>query len=858
MVGQLGYFLVCNFNLCVIMIRYFFVHTVVCSTLIFLFVLLPARLFLFGASHPVTQLEKQDKNTVGTITVSGIVRSTIEREVVIGASIRVYLLGYAQASPRAFAGTVSNKFGYFSMIVPIRDSANVSAYANGVHAKNLNNRVASFIITIRAIGYEEQSDTIALSTLPTHLRKIVYLNHIASTTQTVMVEADRMAVSPAISMVSLRREVVKSMPAVFGGESDPLRVLQLMPGIKSSSEVSGGLYIRGGTPDQNLVLLDGVPVYNALHLGGMMSIFHPDAVNDIRVYKGAFPAEYGGRLSGVVDMTLNEGRRDRIAGSVGLSFLNARGSLEGGLGNNGSFLITGRRMWLGDILSLVATDAPRYSLYDITLKSNYDISDRHRVYVSGYTGFDDLGTPRNPGVDDNIGISWGNDLLNARWSAIWDDQFFTSVNASYTRYRYTSGFGQLSEVSSNSFIRDYVFKADLTYTGLLLHTIKAGMDITHHNLYSDFKEYTQSVSTTFAQDKTHLMEFGAYIQDEFIPYTGVNIIAGLRYMQYGPQGFVEPRLSMSVNIDESLTARAGFGRHSQGIQSFSPAAQAMPADSWALSTGGLLPATSSQYVLGLEYKDPLLAVIIEGYYKTVQGIYEYRDGALRRQQQLQIKDLVTPANGTAKGIEVMVEKRAGSVRGWIGYTWSWVDRQSDILNNGNAFFPRQDKRHDLSIALTYEISPRWELSCTFSLASGQPITLPSAVLLWNTSNNPITNLTTNLPSIDLGIPDQPTLLYEERSNARMGMFHKADINLAYKFRWYSADCSLYFNVYNVYNRTNPFIWTLGDRSGYAQNMNTIRGTPPTAPRTFDVFYALQTRQINLFPILPSIGLSLKF
>ena len=752
-----------------------------------------------------------------TFSLSGNLSEKKSGENVIGLSVAIYLDTIPNSKP--IRGAVSNKFGFYS--IPKLDAG-------------------KYWVVVRGIGYELYSEQV-------NLDKDISLNIKLSTrdikTQEVVVTADKLKNSVhRISSVDIKPDFVLKMPSL-GGESDVFRTLQLLPGVKAGSEISSGLYIRGGSPDQNLILLDGVIVYNPSHLGGFLSSFNSDALRDIKLIKGAFPAEYGGRLSSVIDMTMKEGTKDKFSGSGGISLISSRLTLEGPINDDCSFMISGRRMYLDLLIGLApdAEDAPNYYFYDLNAKINYKLSENDRLFVSGFFCRDVLESPEREYEYDseNFGIFWGNQTANIRWMHILSPTFFTNLSLIYTNYNFNIDLGDSKsdtrDWKSESKIEDYLFRLETQYFPNADHTIKSGAEITFHSFDVDaFAEFGDLDVRPNSAKIINTVDAALFIQDEWKITELLNSNIGARgyYFSEGDYFSFEPRLSFSYSLDENSSLTASTALANQFLHMIARNDIPLPTDVWYPSNDMIKPSRSWQSVLGYEYifNEGEYLFSIEGYYKTMENLVEYKENA-GFSFGVPLDSQFTFGSGRAYGIELFLNKRVGDFTGWIGYTLSWTKRTFAELNFGKEFYPRYDRRHDVSITLNYQLGKRWELGASWVFGTGQAYTMPTASYSFD----------------DIGGENSSwyysdsKYLFSDKNAHRLPAFHKLDLNFMYKYEWFGLPFQFSINIYNAYNRRNPFIWYIG--GDYDNNTGE---------------YTKKVKQVTLFPIIPTFGLSFKF
>jgi hypothetical protein len=714
-------------------------------------------------------------------------------EAVIGAN--VLLVGTGK-------GAATNRYGYFAIA--------------GLEPGEYRLRVS-------AVGYLTDDRNLTIKNSD-ELRHLIELKPSVIELGEVSIEADRQEnETRRISSVDLPIEQILRLPSL-GGEVDLFRALQLLPGVQEASELSSGLYIRGGSPDQNLVLLDRMVLYNPSHLGGFLSTFNSEALNNVTLIKGAMPAEYGGRLSSVIDVTMREGGQDRIRGAGGISMIDSRLTIDGPINEDITFMLSGRRVYLDWLVDLMTDEAAlNYYFYDFVAKSNMRLGENDRLFFSGFFGRDVMGDPEG-GDSEDFGISWGNSAGNLRWTHIFGSKLFTNVSAVVSDYRFSS---ELEEWDNTRFktvsgILDYSLRGEAEYFHSAEHNFKGGVELTMHTFTSE----ASSNQSEFFEFNPHLpthrgTEVSLFLQDEWKFNERLTAQLGGRafYFDRGPYFRLEPRFAAFYTLDNEITLKAAFIGANQFLHLVTRNDISLPTDMWFPSTGTLSPSYSLQYVLGAsrDFEEGMYNVSLEGYYKTMNNLLEFRDNAYFS-IFAPLENELTRGDGTGYGVELFVQKRKGSFTGWLGYTLAWTDRTFPELNDGKTFPPRYDRRHDISLVLNYRLGKRWEFTAVWVYGTGQAFTFPVA-------------------QYQLDVNDPVRLLYSDRNGYRLPSYHRLDLNFSYAFQWFGWDWKASINVYNTYNRMNPFSRYL-DYDWQTDDW--------------------QLKQLTLFPLLPTFGLSFEF
>lgn len=644
--------------------------------------------------------------------------------------------------------------------------------------------------------------------------------------------------STQMSKIELTPEEALLIPS-FGGEIDMLKILQLKPGIKNGGEGTSGLYVRGGGPDQNLFLMNGAQVYNPSHLFGFFSIFNTDAVKSIELYKGDFPARYGGRLSSVVDVHMRSGDTTFHARG-GIGFISSRLTLEGPFANKkGTWIISARRTYFEIFTKQINqtqennpkyNPIPDYFFWDLNGNIQYQWNKKNNISYSGYYGNDKFKYK-----DDNFkfNFTWGNFVNTLKWEHRINSRWKHSNNVIYSRYKYDIT-NRLSDFNLNlqSNISDWSFVQDWTYQPDSNHTIQAGWNYTYHTfLVSRLRAASDDGKIQFGNGSTlHGQEIGVYINDQFSITPKWKTQVGIRYSAFYNERFysgLEPRASLRYKISNKQSIKFSYAKMYQYLQLASNTGASLPTDIWYPTTDLIKPQQSQQVAIGHEIILPGNKFYIsnEVYYKDLKNIIDFRDGA-----QLYVNDNLENefvfGRGRSFGWEIYIEKKVGKTTGWIGYTLSKTERKFDSINNGAYFPARYDRRHDISIVVIHQLSKRVTLSATWVYGTGNAISLPVGRYI-------IQDVYNTNPTV---IP-----IYTERNGFRMAPYHRMDLGLIWKLnpKWGYAD--LTFSVYNVYNRLNPYFI-------YFEEVKDAN----------DITIKYQAKQVSLFPAIPSITFNFKW
>lgn len=772
-------------------------------------------------------------------TLSGYVKDASTGEDLIGANIMI---------KEEHKGTTTNTYGFYSISMP----------------------ADLYKVSFSYIGYETVEKELNFNkdiTLNINLKPTAY------TTQEVIVSGERTdknVQDSRMSVVKLPVDQVKTLPA-FMGEVDVLKTIQLLPGIQSAGDGNSGFYVRGGGPDQNLVILDEAPVYNASHLFGFFSVFNADAIKDMEIYKGGMPAQYGGRISSVIDISMNNGNMKQFVAQGGIGTIASRLTVHGPIRKDTcSFLVSARRTYLDLLVKpFVKKDSPfsgsGYYFYDINAKFNFKFSEKDRLFLSGYYGKDIFNFSAESGTFQ-MRIPWGNGTGTVRWNHLVNSRFFMNTTAMFSDYKFTTDIGMnpgTEDDSDASFrfilfsgIRDYYFKQDYTWLPNPQHTVKFGAGYTYHRFTpNSIRAEFGSEEIDFSKNnKLSAHETYTYLGDDFIINEKITLYGGLRaaaFFQVGPftryvksddmlftidsvkygsgelvadYYSLEPRASIKISTGSKSSIKASFMQNKQFIHLASLSASTLPTDLWVPSTDVVKPQKGRQYAIGYfrNFNDNLYEASLELYYKDLYNLIEYMDGALPGDEINDNSDnYFVFGNGNSYGAEFFVKKRTGRLTGWIGYTWSKTMREFPDIDDGVAFPAKYDRRHDLSITLNYLLNEKWTFATIFVYATGNTTTLPAARYM-----------------LDGEIVSE----YGTRNSYRMEPYHRLDLSVTYTHKKTDKYESVWnFSVYNVYNRKNPF-FIYFDYTGSVDEGN----------------FQTVARQVSLIPVLPAITWNFKF
>ncbi len=803
-------------------------------------------LFLFFLLFPVMVLAQ-------TATISGTITDARTGETLIGATV---------LDIRSGKGVVTNAYGHYSLTLK-RDSVN---------------------LRITYVGYEPQFFNFKLDCnqeLNVKLSSSVTLSEVEITAER---PGDVRSAQMSANVMTV--EKIKSVPVMFG-EADLVKALQLMPGVQSGSEGNSGMYVRGGGTDENLFLLDGVPLYNVSHMGGFFSAFNTDAVKNVTLYKGSFPARFGGRLSAVLDVTQNNGNDQEIHGNFTVGLISAKFNLEGPLvKEKTTFSLSLRRtyaelfiipmyMWLDEATSENEEPTPTlaqnakfdagYYFYDINAKLTHKFSDKSRLYASFFMGDDKIHgkvhtvTALNEDIYLGFENLWGNLVGALRWNYELSPKLFMNLSANYTQYK-NNIIGSVEKLATpndpnastvtgdyKSGIREMTLRSDFDLTPNPDHLMKFGVTATRHwftpEVASASIDYFDSVQMNQAlQIDSSIMsgivpanEFVAYFEDDWSITESIKLNYGLHLSGFKVEDefyhSIQPRLSGRVMLTDDLSAKIGYARMTQYVHLLSTTSVTLPTDLWVPVTERVKPMTSDQIAAGVSYSLSGIADFsIEGYYKQMNNLIEYKDGATFFGSSENWEDLVYSGRGWSYGVEFLIQREYGDLTGWIGYTWSrsmrQFDREGQVINGGNPFPAKYDRRHDLSIVLSYKVSPTIDVSATWVFSTGNAASLATQTYptaFEDPDDYDDDNSRRNTVSV-----------VEGRNNYRMPNYHRLDLGANFHRKFKRARRTISLSIYNVYNRQNPYML-------YQSRTETYNGYPSAL------------MQLSIFPILPSFG-----
>ena len=659
-----------------------------------------------------------------------------------------------------------------------------------------------------------------------------------------------------MSKINIPIDQVKSLPAI-GGEVDLLKVLQLLPGVQSGGEGSTGIYVRGGSPDQNLMLLDGVPLYSVSHLFGFFSVFNADAVKNMSITKGGFPSRFGGRLSSILEINMKDGHMKEYHGDATVSIIASKLTVEGPIvKDKASFMLSGRRTYLDLLVNpLIAatnnnssdvTTNPRYYFNDFNAKFNWKVGKKDRLYLSAFQGKDDFGiaSTENFGQSSSsldFGLDWTNKIQALRWNHEWGPRLFSNVTLNRSLYEFNTGV-DLSEISAegdslrmaalyNSGIEDFIGRVDFDFAPNARHFVKFGANWTNHTFSPgatafelDFGE-TNAIDTVLGPSDISSNDAFVYIEDEFDLGDRVKVNLGVHasalMVQDTSYYSLQPRAALSLRLPGGYALKSSFASMAQYVNLLTNEGLGLPTDLWVPSTARIRPQQSWQVAMGLAKTFGEIEVSLEGYYKEMDGLLSYKEGAsFIFSLDSDWEDKVTQGIGNAYGTELLVQKKHGRTTGWLGYTLSWSNRQFDDINSGDWYPFTYDRRHDLSFVIIHDFTDKWTGSAVWIYGTGRALTLSESSFssyIPNGSGSGVYNFSAEVPS--------------EKNAFRMSPSHRLDLSLKRTKETDSGSKQLIISIYNAYNNLNPF---------FLQTDEDDAGNPVI-------------REYGIFPIIPSIA-----
>lgn len=778
-------------------------------------------------------------------TISGYVKDTSSGEYLIGANVYIKEL---------LRGVQTNTYGFYSMSVD----------------------EGKYTLVISFVGFIEQQIPISLDK---DLRLNIEMSTKAVVTKEVLItgeKLDKNVSSTQMGKVQMDIEQIKMLPA-FLGEVDILKAIQYLPGVQSAGEGNSGFYVRGGGPDQNLILLDEALVYNAAHLFGFFSVFNSDAIKNVSLIKGGMPAQYGGRLASVLDISMKEGNSKKYHVEGGLGPVASRLTVQGPIKKDtASFIVSARRTFIDLFLRkpFIKEGSPAegnsYYFYDLNTKINWKLSDKDRLFLSGYFGRD-VFKFRSATTGFKVDIPWGNATASLRWNHLYSDKMFVNTSLIFSDYKFEFGAEQQQfEFRIFSGIRDYTAKVDFTYFPQIQHNVRFGAYYVYHR-FTPTNATARSGDVVFDLGKLtrlYAHEGAFYINDDWEVNDKLSLNGGLRYSvfeQIGPftryiknedqettdtivysrgkqvalYNNIEPRFSLKYSVGKTSSVKAAYTQNYQYVHLASLSSVTLPTDVWVPSSSRVKPQFGVQYALGYfrNFKNNVYETSVEVYYKDMKNQIEYREGASPDEDVKNNTDNnFVFGKGWSYGAEFFLKKAQGRFNGWIGYTLAYTDRKFPDINSGKTFPAKYDRRHDVSVVATYNLNKKWTFGLTWVYATGNSLTLPlSRYFMFGPLD------LSQLANTQIA-QGQIYDIYGPRNSFRQVAYHRLDLsatlNVQKKKKWES---SWNFSVFNAYSRMNPyFIY-------FDNSIDPLTGN-----------FKIQAKQVSLFPIIPSVTYNFKF
>lgn len=760
---------------------------------------------VFGLQHTYAQQPK---------SVSGFVRDSISGENIIGALIR---------NDNEKKSTASNKYGFFSLSL----------------------RGEQAFLEVTSIGYRAKLVPVELSKDSTYIIQLVpEENQLAEVVVTGNRRKSIKDLTPGLTQFSPKE--IEKVPVLFG-EKDILKTIQLFPGVTSGGEGSSNFYVRGGGGDQNLILLDEAPVYNSSHLFGFFSTFNSDAIKDVNFYKGGVPAQYGGKISSVMEITTLDGNNQHYNVEGGLGLIASRLKVEGPIQKGkSSFMISGRRTYADLFLKLSNDENIKKSalfFYDLNAKVNYRINDKNTVYLSGYFGKDAMA------YHDLFDFNWGNATGTMRWNHVWSSRLFSNTTLIFSKFNYQVKIEDDNNFKIRSDIFNYNFKQDFQYSLSDRHNVKFGVQAALQEIRpASIEAGEDSKVNSLKIQHRKGADLAVYMADDWSINEKLKVNYGVRATAYATLGpgmfyrydemgeavdstyvkagelgkkylYLEPRIALNYALNESTTVKASFNQNVQYLHQLSNTTSSLPTDQYVLSNNTIKPQLSTQYSLGYfrNFMSNRYEFSVESYYRDLKNQIDYRNGADLQANELLDGELLF-GKGRAYGIEWFIKKRQGRLNGWISYTLSKSERRFDQINDGEWFNARQDKTHNIAIVAQYQLNPKWNLSANFVYYTGDAVTMPAGKYF---------------------VDDRTIFYYDKRNGQRMPAYHRLDLAATYDIRrTKNRYSSLSFGLYNAYNRKNAYLIDFREKEGQSNVTEIYR--------------------IALFGAIPSITWNFKF
>lgn len=793
----------------------------------------PARLFLILTLFAGTFFQAGAQR--GKVTVSGHVTDSASGETLIGAGVQ-----------HGSTGAVSNAYGFYTLTLP---------------------KGKSIELKYSYVGYDDR--TVVLDLLRDTTLNIALEANSKIKEAVVAARKESGIQATRMGAIEIPMNLLKNTPTLFG-EADVLKTIQLMPGVQSGVEGFSGIYVRGGGPDENLLLLDGISLYNAEHLLGLFSIFQPEAVKKVTLFKGSFPARYGGRTSSIIDVRTNDGNLQETHGTIGVGLLSDKFHIEGPVFKGKmTYSVSARGMHtiLFDPLIRSARNPANYYFYDLNGKLTHKFSDRDRLFLNMYNGQDifyfkdkeaESAKTGNLSWDDKTRISWGNTLLSMRWNHVFHGRLFANATAAWTRYKMIMGYKSIEKDFSTtppgrynyrfdyrSGLRDLTMKIDFDYTPVPRHLVKSGAEYVHHTYipetftsmeHQSSGGKTLSDTTYWNKDNGNRYgeEFSVYAEDDFMIGNRLTLNPGIHFSAFVTSGKIylapEPRISARIDLGKGISVKAAYSRMSQYVHLLSSSQITLPIDLWVPITKEIKPVTADQYSAGCYYNGLRgWEFSLEGYWKKMENVLEYKDGVSFMASSNAWEDKVEMGEGRAYGIELFIQKTLGKTTGWLGYTLSKSDRifPGGKINNGLRYPYRYDRRHNISLVVNHKFNAKLDLSAVWTFATGGTTTIPERETI-------IVSPSGHVTQVDFS---------PQRNNYRLPPSHRLNLGLNLHAPKRRGEGVWNFSIYNAYCRLNPNFVFSSTEHDYMERVYVRKD---------------KLTKLTILPILPSFGYTRTF
>ncbi len=752
--------------------------------------------------------------------ISGFITDSLSGEAIIGAHI------YDNNKNK---GTITNSFGYYTL---------------NFYADSETELIISFVgHASKTFKYKANKNIIKNIQLSSNNKLTV-----------VSVTASNNIKKNEVGIINLNIKEIKEIPSLFG-EVDVIKAFEYLPGVQTGGEGKSSLNVRGGSSDQNLIILDDVPLYYVNHFSGLYSVFNSDAIKNVKLIKGGFPARYGGRLSSILDIRMQEGNMKKISSSASIGVLSTKLMLEAPIKKNKSSFLFSLRGNPIPVLAIFDLGL-NYHFYDINFKTNIILSNKDRLFFSSYMGNDFLiMNNKTEFIKKSNTSKWGNKMVAIRWNHLFGKKIFSNTIISFSEYKYSTNQKKILTINSTtqktynntySLVQDYSIQTNFEFYPTSKLNVKLGANTIFHNFMPGNNTLYQEqakivlVDTTFSNNKIISLDNAIYCETEYKLFKWLNFVVGLRYTNYiiktNSYNHIEPRFLINFILNNNTSIKFTYTKMQQYVHLLSYSGTGLPSDYWLPATKIARPEKSEQFSIAFNQNlfNKKMELSLEGYYKKMYNLIAFKSGSSFSALENWENIIETGGIGTAKGIELLLSKKSGKTTGWISTTYSFTDRKFENLNRGKAFPSKYDRRFDFDIVLIHHFNERISATTTWTYGSGYPITLP--LVKYNTSNlDPY--------SVDI-------FTYDKINSYRMQAYHRLDFSFNYAWNYKKTKHTLNLSVYNVYNKQNPYYYYFERETEVGASLTN--GTIPLITKDLKLY------QQSLFPIIPSISYSFKF